>query len=69
MGLAVGIGFIMAGWGTAFAVLCFQEAQRLRTLFHRPYAAAVFYVLAAISTVFAVGGLVLGGAIIKAYFF
>lgn len=69
MGLTVGIGFIVAAWGAAMAAFLFQEAQRLRRLFRRPYAAAFFYLLAVLASVFAVGGLFLGAAVIKAYWF
>ncbi|MCI8808917.1 MAG: hypothetical protein HFF84_02105 [Oscillibacter sp.] len=69
MGLVTGIGFMTAIGGIAFAILFFQEGQRLRRLFNRPYTAVFFYILAVVSVVFAVGGFLLGMAILKAFVF
>lgn len=67
MGLVTGMGFMAAIGGIVFAVLFFQEAQRLRRLFHRPYAAMVFYLLAAASIAFATGGFILAVEILRAF--
>lgn len=69
MGLTVGIGFLIAAYGVTIAAFFFQEGQRLRRLFHRPRAAALFYILAAIAAAFSVGGFLLAAAVIKAYWF
>lgn len=67
MGLVTGMGFMAGVCGIIFAVLFFQEAQRLRRLFHRPYTAIAFYLLAAASAAFSAAGFILSVEILHAF--
>ncbi len=67
MGLTVGIGCLLALGGTALAKIFFDEGQRLRRRFHRPWVAAFWYLLSLICAAAAVGGAALACAIIDAF--
>ncbi|MCI8849256.1 MAG: hypothetical protein HFF86_08280 [Oscillibacter sp.] len=67
MGLTVGLGVILAFGGAALGKVFFDEGQRLRLRFRRPYTAAFFYLLAVLCGVSAVGGVLLAYAILDAF--